>query len=95
MRVDCGGRVPASLLHHAQAHVGRDPVQPRAQRRARLEAVDASPGAEHRLLQRVVGVVQRAEDAIAMPVQRLAMRRGQPHERLLVAGLRGDEHRMV
>ena len=95
VRVDGGGRVTASLLQHAQADVGRDPVQPRAERRSWLEAVDTSPGAEHRLLERVVGVVQRAEDPVAVPVQLLPMRRSQPHERLLVAGLGGDEHGVV
>ena len=30
-----------------------------------------------------------------MPVQRLPVGRGQPHERLLVAALGGDEHSMI
>ena len=95
MRVDGCGRVPTSLLKHPQAHVGRDPVHPRDQRRSRLEAVDVAPGPEHRLLHRIVGVVQRAEDPVAVPMQRLAVWRGQSYEGLFVAALGGDEHGVV
>ena len=84
MAVDVGCVSALALLDQPQADVGCDPVQPGSERRIRLEAIDAAPGAQHRLLERVVGVVQRAEHAVAVQMQRLAVRRGQLHERLLV-----------
>ena len=52
-----------------EADVGGDPVQPRAQRAASAEPGQASPRAQERVLERVVGVVQRAEHAVAVRVQ--------------------------
>ena len=40
------------LLEHPQADVGRDPVQPRRERRPRLKPIDCPPRAQHRLLHR-------------------------------------------
>jgi hypothetical protein len=93
--VDGRGRATA-LLDHAQAHVGRDPVEPRGERRARLEAADAAPRPQKRLLQCVVGVVDRAEHAIAVDVQRGAVGCRQIHEGALLAGAgRGHDGVMV
>ena len=55
--VDVGCFSPLALLDQAQADVGCDSVQPGAEWCLRLEAIDAAPGAQHRLLERVVGVV--------------------------------------
>ena len=52
-----------------QAHVGRDPVQPRPQRRAPFEALEASPGADHGFLHRVLRVDGRTEHAVAVTGQ--------------------------
>ena len=57
-----------------QARVGRDPVEPGAQRAAALEPRQAAPRAQQRLLQRVLGVVERAEHPVAVRVQLAAMR---------------------
>ena len=84
MRIDRRRLAAPPLLDHPQADVRRDPVQPGTSSRPRLEAADAAPGAQHRLLQRVVGVVQRAEHPVAVHVQRRRSGRGQLHERLLV-----------
>ena len=74
-----------ALLEHPQRDVGGDPVQPGAQRRARLVAGQAAPGAQQGLLQRVVGVVEVAEHAVGVHVQRAAVRAGELDEGLLVA----------
>jgi hypothetical protein len=74
VRVD--RRRPAvALVDHPQADVRRDPVEPRRQLRARLEAPDAAPSAQHRLLESVVGVVHGSEHPVAMRVQPAAQRR--------------------
>ena len=52
-----------------EADVGRDPVQPRAQRAAPAESRQPAPRAQERVLERVVGVVQRAEHAVAVRVE--------------------------
>ena len=49
--------------------VRRDPVEPRAQRAAALEAGQRAPCAQQRVLEGVVGVVDRAEHAVAVRVQ--------------------------
>jgi hypothetical protein len=45
------------LLDQAEAGVGGNPIQPGAKRASTLEAGESAPGAEHSLLQRVLGVV--------------------------------------
>jgi hypothetical protein len=57
----------------------------------RLEAVDAAPGAQHRLLQCVVRVVQRTQDPVAVHVEGLPVRPGQAYECLLVTRSRSRE----
>ena len=51
-----------------EARVRRDLVEPWPQRPARLEAAEPAPRAEQRLLQGVLGVLQRAEHAVAVRV---------------------------
>ena len=41
---------------HVEADVGRDPVQPRTQLGAALEAIERLPGAQEGLLHRVLGL---------------------------------------
>ena len=59
-------RSSLTACDHVQADVRRDPVEPRAQRRAALEPAQALPGAEQRLLDGVLGLEGRAEHAIAV-----------------------------
>ena len=59
-------RAPLSGVQHVQADVRRDAVEPRAQRRAPLEVVEAAPRAHERLLHRVLGLERRAEHAVAV-----------------------------
>ena len=44
--------------------VGRDAVQPGANRRAPLEPLETAPRGEQRLLEQVLGVLRRADDPI-------------------------------
>ena len=55
-------------LDRLQARVGGDRVEPGAQRAAALEARQPAPGAQQRLLQRVLGVLDRAEHPVAVGV---------------------------
>ena len=59
-------RSSLTACDHVQADVRRNPVEPRAQRRAALEPAQAPPGAEQRLLDGVLGLEGRAEHAIAV-----------------------------
>src|SRR5439155_15684792 len=86
------GRARASPCDGSEADVRGDGVQPGAELRARLVAVGAFPRAQHRLLERVVGVVERAEHPIAVEVERPTVWLDQERERLLVHRL-GDATR--
>ena len=65
-----------------------DPVEPRSQRAATLEAVEATPRTEQRVLERVVGVVDRPEHPVAVRVQVTAMWLHEATERVGIAGMR-------
>lgn len=80
MGVDRHRRVRAAL-EHPQRDVGGDPVEPGPEGSPRLEAGDRPPGVEERLLQRVVGVMQRPEQPVAVEMQRLSVGRGEADER--------------
>ena len=56
-------------VQHVEAHVGRDAVQPRADRRPALEAVEAPPRPHQRLLHGVVGLERRAQHPVAVAGQ--------------------------
>ena len=56
-------------LEHVEADVRRDPVEPRPQRGAALEPVEAAPGPHERLLHRVLGLERRAEHPVAVAGQ--------------------------
>ena len=76
-------------VEHVEADVGGDAVQPRAQRGAALEPVEAPPGPHHRLLHGVLGLERRAEHPVAVAgelgavrlqaVRQLALRRRPVH----------------
>src|SRR5439155_5330816 len=81
-----GPRTPAR--DRSEADVRGDGVQPGGELRAWLVAVGAFPRAQHRLLERVVRVVERAEHPVAVEVERPAVWLDQERERLLVHRLR-------
>ena len=55
---------------HVEADVGRDPVEPRLERRPALEALVAAPRADERLLHGVLGLERRAEHPVGVRGQR-------------------------
>jgi hypothetical protein len=67
--------------------VGRDPVEPGADRRPGLEPGDVVPGGQERLLDGVLGVLGRAEDAVAVRLQFTPVPLDQLGEGIRVAGL--------
>ncbi len=90
--VGIGGRAVVDRQHPlgpprdlVQAGVGGDRVEPRAQRAAALEPREPAPRAQQRLLQRVLGVVHRAQHPVAVGVQLAAVGLDQCGERALVA----------
>ena len=56
-------------LDRLQADVGRDRVQPRAQRAAAFEGLQPPPRAQQRLLQRVLRILRGAEHPVAVGAQ--------------------------
>ena len=74
-----------------QAGVRGDRVEPRAQRAAALELAERAPGAQQRVLERVLGVVHRPEHPVAVRVQLPAVRVDQASEGALVAPAGGFE----
>ena len=61
-----------------------DGVQPGGELGARFVAVGTFPRAQHRLLERVVGVVERAEHPVTVEMERPPVWLDQERERLLV-----------
>ena len=82
-------RPPRAGLQRSQARVGRNPVQPGPQRRPALERAEGPPRPQQRLLDDVLGVVHRAEHAVAVGEQLGPQRLRQPRE-LRVPQLLGD-----
>jgi hypothetical protein len=78
-------RPPGGGADLVQAGVGGDPVEPGADRSARLEPGQAPPRREQRVLHGVVGVLERAEHPVAVHVQLAAVRSGQLREGVLIA----------
>src|SRR5216683_4505969 len=74
-------RPRASARDRGETDVRGDCVQPRAELRARRVAFGALPRAQHRFLNRVVGVVERAEHPVAVEVERPPVWLDQERER--------------
>jgi hypothetical protein len=82
----------ASGADSVEAAIGRDPIQPGAYRRADFEATDVLPGGQERLLDGVLSVVDRAEEAVAVQLQLPSVYLDQLSESVRVASLRpGDK----
>src|SRR5438105_15873700 len=82
------GRPRASACDRGEADVRGDGVQPGGELRAWLVAVGALPRAQHRLLEGVVRVVERAEHPVTVEMERAPVWLDQERERLLVHRLR-------
>ena len=78
-------RPAAAVAQRVQAAVGGDPVQPGAQRRAPSKLLEPAPGGEQRLLQQVLGVLHRAEHAVAVQLELAPVGVGELAKRVLVA----------
>ena len=78
-------RPPSRIPQQVEAAVGGDAVQPGAQRGTSGEPRQAPPGGQHRLLEHVLGVGQRAEQPVAVQLHLAPVRLGELAERLLVA----------
>src|SRR5256885_13423227 len=59
-------RPPRAVGKQIEAHVGRDAVQPGTQRSAAVEPVEAAPGTNDGLLDRVVGVDRRSHHPVTV-----------------------------
>ena len=66
--------------------VGRDPVKPRAHRRALLERIKPAPRCEKGLLDQVLGILDRPDDPVNVNLKLTPVRVGQFTERILLAG---------
>ena len=84
-------RTPSGGAKRVEAPVGRDAVQPGPERRADLERADVLPGGKERLLDRVLRVLSRAEDPIAVHLQLPPVPADQLRERTGVPGLGSDD----
>ncbi len=82
------GRASAGRPTRVEAPVGGDPVEPGAERGASLEPSEALPGGQQRVLQGVLGVLERSEHPVAVHLQLPAVRLGQLPERVAVPGPR-------
>src|SRR5262249_1842269 len=89
-----GPRPAAAGAQRVQAPVGRDPVQPGAQRRPLLVLAEPPPGGQQRLLQAVRGGLDRPEDPVAVQLKLAAVRRGELAERLVVPAARPFQCRL-
>jgi hypothetical protein len=78
--------VLATAGDRVEAHVGRDPMQPGAKLTATAEPRERPPGAQERVLERVLGIVRRAKHPVAVGVQRGAVGLDEIAEGALVAG---------
>ena len=75
---------PAGRTAHVQAAAGGHPVQPGPDRGAPLEACDALPGGQQRILHGVLGVLHRTEHPVAVHLQFPLVRPDELAERLPV-----------
>jgi hypothetical protein len=80
-----GGSSPVAA-EEIEAAVGGDSIEPRPQRGPALERVEAAPSREQGLLEHVFGVLQRAEDPVAVQLELSPEGVGQLPEGQLVAG---------
>ena len=75
---------PRALVERVEAGVRRDPVQPGADRRPALVRLAPAPRAQERLLDEILGLLERPEQAVAVDMQLAAVRLDAGAEGLLV-----------
>ncbi len=84
-------RTTAAGPQCVETAVGRDPVEPRPHRSSLLVPGDPAPRRRQRLLQQVLRVLHRAEDAVAVDLELTPERLDEPPERLTVTAPRQRE----
>ena len=84
-------RLARPLAQRVDAGVGGDPVQPRTEVLTTVEVLAAVPRPQERLLDDVLGIVERRQHPVAVHVQLPAVAGREPSERRLVAGEGGVE----
>jgi hypothetical protein len=80
-----------AALEDPEAGVGRDPIEPGAERRTPVESAAASPRAKKRLLDRVLCILERAEHPVGVHPELAAIAFGELGEGILVAGNRSAD----
>ena len=65
---------PRAIGQSIKADIRGDSIQPRPERRPPIEAIETAPGADHGVLDRILGVEGGAQHAVAVPGQGGAMR---------------------
>src|SRR5262249_6019650 len=80
------GRASFGRAKCVEATVGRDPVEPGADRCASLEPSEALPRRQQCVLQNVLGVLQGSEHPVAVHLQLSTVGLGQLSERLAITG---------
>ena len=90
-----GHEAPRTALEDPEAGVGRDPVEPGAERRAPVVGRAAAPRAEERLLDRVLGVLERAEHPVGVHLELGAVPFDERRERGRVAARRRGDQPLV
>ena len=78
-------RLPPTVAERVQAAIGRDPIQPGAKRGSLLEAAQAPPCREQRLLHDVLGILQGPKKSVAVQMKLSSVRLDQLAECGLVA----------
>ena len=89
------GRAPVTLAQLVEGGVGGDPVGPRRERGAAVEAGEPTHDRDHRLLRGVVGVATGTGDPPADGVDAVVVPAQQGVEGITVAGLGGGDERAV
>ena len=87
-----GLRRQAGVAQRVQAPVSGDLVQPGAHGGPFLEPVKPAPGRQQGFLQHVLGVLDRAEDPVAVQLQLAPVGLGELAERLPVASPGTGQH---
>jgi hypothetical protein len=87
-------RAARAVAERVQAAVGRDAVEPCAQRGPPLKLTEPAPGREQRLLKHVLGILHGAEHPVAVQLQLTPEGIGELAERLLVSRLGPAQHQV-
>jgi len=82
---------PAAVAKRVQGAVRGDPVEPGAQRGATLEPSNAAPRCQQSLLDEIFGVLDRADDPVAVDLELATVRIDELSEGSLVPGARSLE----